>query len=86
MQSLPVNPQVCCTSFLKFALVLADKFLAMHVGVHPSLSNSRSMASKRAGSKDTDGSATGAAIEQVSTSLLVYEDTKLIVDKDIKLK
>jgi len=44
------------------------------------------MASKRVGPKDTDRSATGAAVEQVSTSLPIYEDTKLIVDKDIKLK
>lgn len=35
------------------------------------------MASKGAGSKDSDGSATGAAVEQVSTSLLIYEDIKL---------
>ncbi len=44
------------------------------------------MASKRVGSKETDGSTTREVIEQVSTSLLIYEDTKLIVDKDIKLK
>jgi hypothetical protein len=71
----------------------ADRFLAMHVtlspdlaGVHPPLSSSGSMASKRAGSKDTDGSATGAAVERVSQVLSIYEDTKLILDKDIKLK
>ncbi|MCY6525026.1 hypothetical protein, partial [Actinobacillus pleuropneumoniae] len=50
------------------------------------LSSSRSMASKRVGSKDTDGSATGATVERVSTSFLIYEDTKLIVEKDIKMK
>ena len=57
-------------SFLKFALVLADIFLGMHVvvypylvGVRPSLNSSGSMASKRAGSKDTDGSATGSKVE-----------------------
>jgi len=44
------------------------------------------MASKRSGSKDIDGSTTGAAIERVPTSLSIYEDTKLIVDKEIKLK
>ena len=44
------------------------------------------MASKRVGSKDTDGSATRVVVEGVSTSLSIYEDTKLIVDKDIKLK
>ncbi len=56
--------------FLKFSLILVDIFPAMHVvmsldlaGVHLSLSNSISMASKRAGSKDTDEGATGATIE-----------------------
>lgn len=44
------------------------------------------MVSKRAGLKDTNGSTTGVTIEQVSTCLSIYEDTKLIVDKDIKLK
>ena len=80
-------------SFLKFVFVFADKFLAMHVtlspdlvGVCPPLSSSGSMASKGAGSKDTKGSATGATIERVFTSFPIYEDTKLIVDKDIKLK
>lgn len=92
-QSFLVNPQVCCMLFLKFSLVLADRFISMHVsmspylvGVRPPLSSSGSMASKRAGSKDTDGSATRTKIEWVSTSFLIYEDTKLIVDKDIKLK
>lgn len=44
------------------------------------------MASKKTGSKDTYESATRAAVERASLSLLIYEDTKLIVDKDIKLK
>ena len=44
------------------------------------------MASKRAGSKDTDESATGVAVERVSASLPIYEDTKLILDKDIEFK
>jgi len=44
------------------------------------------MASKREGSKDINGSATGAAVKRVSTSLLIYEDTKMIVDKDINMK
>ena len=44
------------------------------------------MASKRAGSKDINGSATGASVERVSISLSIYENTKLIVDKDLKLK
>ena len=41
------------------------------------------MVSKRVGSKDIDGSATGAAVERMSTSLSIYEDIKLIIDKDI---
>lgn len=44
------------------------------------------MDSKRAGSKDTDGSAIGAAVEWVSSSLPIYEDTKLFLENDIKLK
>lgn len=44
------------------------------------------MASKRAGSKDIDKSATREKVERVSTSLPIYEDTKMILDKDIKLK
>jgi len=80
-------------SFPKFSLVFTDRFLAMHVsssldllGFHPPLSSSGSMASKKTGSKDTYESATRAAVERASLSLLIYEDTKLIVDKDIKLK
>jgi len=80
-------------SFLKFYFVLADIFLAMHVvmsldlaGVCLPLNSSGSMVSKRARSNDTDGSATGEAVERVCTSLPIYEDTRLIVDKDIKLK
>lgn len=44
------------------------------------------MASKRVGSKDTERITIRAAVERVSTSLKIYEDTKLIVNKDIKLK
>ena len=80
-------------SILKFSLVSIDKFLAMHVamspsiaGFRPSLSGLGSMASKRAMSKDTNGSATGDAVEQVSMILLIYEDTKMLVDKEIKLE
>jgi len=54
--------------------------------VHPSLSSLGSMASKRAWSKDTDESATGDAVEQVFMIFLIYEDTNLLVGKDIKLK
>lgn len=80
-------------SLLKLALDFTERFISMHValspyiiGVLPPLSNSGSMASKRAGSKDTKGSAPGVTIERMFTSLLNYEDAKLIVDKDIKLK
>lgn len=44
------------------------------------------MTSKRAGSKYIDTSVTGVVVERVSASLPIYEDTKLILDKDIKLK
>jgi len=54
--------------------------------VHLPLDSLGSIASKRAGSKDTDGSATGEMVERVSASLLIYEDTKIILDKDINLK
>lgn len=39
------------------------------------------MASKRKGSQGTDG----VAAKQMSSSLLIYEDTNLYLDKDIKL-
>jgi len=55
-------------------------------GVHMSLNSLVSMASKRVGSKEINRSATSAAVERVSTSLPIYEDTKMIVEKDIKLK
>ena len=45
-----------------------------------------SMASKRIRSQDTDGMATVAVSEQVSSGVSIYEDTKLSLDKDIKLK
>jgi len=80
-------------SFLEFALVFADRFLSMHValsldlsGVNPPFSGTGPMASKRARSKDIERSATGAVVEQVSTCLPIYEDTKLFLDKDINLK
>lgn len=50
-----------------------------------SLNNTHTMPSKKAGSKKTIKSATGDAVEQVSMSLPIYEDTKLFVDKDIKM-
>jgi len=56
------------------------------VGFRPSLSHTCTMASKRAGSKDTFGSETGDAVEQVSMGVPIYEDTKLVIDRDIKMK
>lgn len=56
------------------------------LGVHLPLISTRSMASKRERSKDTDESTTGAAIGQVSACLPIYEDTKLFLDKDIMMK
>ena len=44
------------------------------------------MDSKRTRSQDTDGVAVGTIVEQVSYSMPIYEDTKLYLDKDIKLK
>lgn len=48
--------------------------------------SSISMASKRTGSEDNDGNAARAIVEKVSSSLSIYEDTKLYLDKGIKLK
>ena len=44
------------------------------------------MASKRIGSQDTDGVLAGGEVELVSSSLPIYEDIKLYLDKGIKLK
>ncbi len=80
-------------SFLKFSLVLANRFISIHVSMSPNivgvrlpLSSSGSMASKKVGSKVINGSAFGVGVERLSTSLSIYEVTKLIIDKDIKLK
>lgn len=54
--------------------------------VHPSLNSTGTMASKRVGSKDTVESATRDAVEKVSMSLPIYEETKLFIDNDIKMK
>jgi len=43
------------------------------------------MASKRVGSKDIIESTTGDVVEKVSMSLPIYEDTKLFIDKEIKI-
>ena len=56
------------------------------VGVCLSLSSTGTMASKRARSKNTVGSETRDAIEQMSMGLPVYKDTKLVIDRDIKMK
>jgi len=55
-------------------------------GVRQSLSSIGTMVSKRAGLKDTVESVTGDVVEQVSMSLPIYEDTKLFIDKEIKMK
>lgn len=55
-------------------------------GVHQSLSSTCTMASKRAGSKDTIKSTIGDVVEQVSMSLPIYEDIKLFIEKEIKIK
>ena len=44
------------------------------------------MSSKRTGSEDTDGVAARTTVEQVSSSMPIFEDTKLYIDKDIKMK
>jgi len=44
------------------------------------------MASKRIGSQDTNSMAARTGVEQMSSSLPIYEDTKMYLDKDIKLK
>lgn len=54
--------------------------------VQQSLSSIGTMASKRVGSKDTIGSATGDVVEQMSMRLPIYEDTKIFIDKGIKMK
>lgn len=48
--------------------------------------SSVSIDSKRKGSHDIDGVPIGGTVEQVSSSLPIYEDTKLYLGKDIKLK
>jgi len=61
--------------------------MSLDIGdVFPSLNSSFSLASNRVGSKDTNGSVTRDAIKRVSMIFMIYEDTKLIIDKDIKLK
>lgn len=56
------------------------------LGVHTPLSSTRSMASKREGSQDANRKAAGAVVERVSSNLPIYEDTKLFLGKDIKMK
>lgn len=56
------------------------------IGVLPSLSSIGTSASKSAGSKDTVESATRDVVEKMSMSSPIYEDTKLFIDKDIKMK
>ena len=56
------------------------------VGVHLSLNITGTMASKRTRSKGTVGSETGDGVEQVSMGLPIYEETKLVINKEIKMK
>lgn len=56
------------------------------IGVHLSLNSSGTMASKRVGSKDTVESETRDAVEKLSMRLHIYEDIKIFIDKDIKMK
>lgn len=55
------------------------------IGVLLSLSNTSTMAFKRAESKDIVESTTRFVAKQVFASLIAYEDIKLFVDKDIKM-
>ena len=54
--------------------------------VHLSLNSTSTKAFKRAESKDNVESTTGFAAKQVSMRLPTYEDIKLFIDKDIKMK
>lgn len=54
--------------------------------VCPSLSSTNIMVSNRSRSNDTIESETGDVVEQVSMILPFYEDTKLFIDKEIKMK
>lgn len=56
------------------------------IGVSHSLSSTCIMASKRAGPKDIVESEIRDVVEKVSMSLLIYEDTKLFINKEIKMK
>ena len=85
--------QVCCISVLKLIWFSTDSSLVMSVdlspgirGVHQSLISTCTMASKRAGSKVTIKSVTRDVVKQVSMRLLIYEDMKMFIDKEIKMK
>lgn len=56
------------------------------VGFFPCLCSIGTMTSKRAGSKDTVGDETRDVVEHVSMVLPIYEDTKIFIDRDIKMK
>jgi len=86
-QSFPSVSHVCVVSFPEVALISLTYFLPCVLLVSRYFMCSYvSMASKRTGSQDTNGNAARATVEQVSSSLSIYEDTKLYLDKDIKLK
>ena len=63
--------------------------VVMYLGITivcSSLSIIGSMASKRVGSKDIVKSTTGDAVEKVSMSFPIYEDTNFFIDNYIKIK
>lgn len=87
VQSLSSVFEVCVVSFPRFALFSLTYFLPCMLFLSKYFRcSSVSMASKRTGSQNTIGMATGATTEQVSSGLPIYEDTQLYLDKDIKLK
>lgn len=56
------------------------------IGVHLSFNNTCTMPSKRAWLKENIESVTRDAVEQVSIGLPMYEDSKLFIDKENKMK
>ena len=82
-----------CYVLPRICFDFTDIFLAMSVsmyigikGVHLSLDITITMAFKRGESKDTIESTTWVAAKQVSMILPTYEDIKLFMDKDIKIR
>lgn len=54
-------------------------------GVHESLNSTGTMASKRVGLKDTIESTTEDMVKKMSMGLLMYEETRLLIDKENKI-